>query len=139
MVAEGFKHLRLGMAGNVVLVEIMSSDIQGPDRAKEFIDELTAVVTQEGDGPLLLDLGRARYFSSMGYSALFKMVKSARERQRLYPKLFERKLAGPSRRWCARAVRSTSARSGAASMVRPFHLEDDAQYVGRLFAVLRGT
>ncbi len=82
MVADGFKHLRLGMAGNVVLVEIMSNDIQGPDRAKEFIDELTAVVAQEGGGPLLLDLGRARYFSSMGYSALFKMVKCARERQR---------------------------------------------------------
>jgi anti-anti-sigma factor len=82
MVADGFKHLRLGMAGNVVLVEIMSIDIQGPDRAKEFIDELTSVVAQEGDGPLLLDLRRARYFSSMGYSALFKMVKCARERQR---------------------------------------------------------
>jgi anti-anti-sigma factor len=82
MVADGFKHIRLGMAGNVVLVEIMSSDIQGPDRAREFIDELTAVVAQEGGGPLLLNLGRARYFSSMGYSALFKMVKCARERQR---------------------------------------------------------
>jgi anti-anti-sigma regulatory factor len=81
MVADGFKHLRLGMAGNVVLVEIMSNDIQGPDRAREFIDELTAVVAECG-GPLLLDLGRARYFSSMGYSALFKMVKCARERQR---------------------------------------------------------
>lgn len=81
MAADGFKHLRLGKAGNVVLVEIMSVDIQGPDRAREFIDELTAVVA-ECDGPLLLDLSRARYFSSMGYSALFKMVKCARERQR---------------------------------------------------------
>jgi anti-anti-sigma factor len=82
MVAEGFKHLRLGVAGNVVLVEIMSTDIQGPDRAKEFIDELTAVVAQECGGPLLLDLSRARYFSSMGYSALFKLVKCAKERRR---------------------------------------------------------
>ena len=81
MAADGFKHIRLGMAGNVVLVEVMSSDIQGPDRAKEFIDELTAVVA-ESSGPILLDLGRARYFSSMGYSALFKMVKRRRERQR---------------------------------------------------------
>ena len=51
MVADGFKHIRLGMAGNVVLVEIMSTDIQGPDRAKEFIDELTAVVA-ESSGPI---------------------------------------------------------------------------------------
>jgi anti-anti-sigma factor len=82
MVAEGFKHLRLRMAGDVVVVEVMSADIQGPDRAKEFIGELTEVVGRDGAGPLLLDLCRARYFSSMGYSALFKMVKQAKERRR---------------------------------------------------------
>ena len=82
MVAEGFKHLHLRMAGDVVVVEVLSPDIQGPDRAKEFIGELTEVVAGDGDKPLLLDLRRARYFSSMGYSALFKMVKQAKERQR---------------------------------------------------------
>jgi anti-anti-sigma factor len=82
MVAESFKHLRLRTAGDVVVVEVMSPDIQGPDRAKEFIGELTEVVAGDGDKPLLLDLRRARYFSSMGYSALFKMVKQAKERQR---------------------------------------------------------
>jgi anti-anti-sigma regulatory factor len=82
MIAEGFKHLRLRMAGDVVVVEVMSPDIQGPDRAKEFIGELTEVVASDSDKPLLLDLRRARYFSSMGYSALFKMVKCAKERRR---------------------------------------------------------
>ena len=57
-------------------------DIQGPDRAKEFIGELTEAVGQDCDRPIVLDLGRVRYLSSMGYSALFKMVKCARERQR---------------------------------------------------------
>jgi anti-anti-sigma regulatory factor len=82
MVAEGFKHLRLRMAGGVVVAEVTSPDIQGPDRAKEFIGELTEVVGQQSDRPLLLDLRWVRYLSSMGYSALFKMVKCARELER---------------------------------------------------------
>jgi anti-anti-sigma regulatory factor len=82
MVADGFKHLRLGQVGDVVLVEITSKEIQGPDLAKEFIAELTEAVGHDCDRPILLELGRLRYLSSMGYSALFKMVKCAKERLR---------------------------------------------------------
>ena len=82
MAADGFKHLRLGMLGDVVLVEVTSKEIQGPDLAKEFIGELTRAVGLDGDKPLLLDLRWARYFSSMGFSALFKLVKCAKERRR---------------------------------------------------------
>ena len=82
MVADAFKHLRLGTVGDVVRVEITSKEIQGPDLAKEFIAELNAAVDCDGSGPILVDLGRLRYLSSMGYSALFKMVKTAKERGR---------------------------------------------------------
>jgi anti-anti-sigma factor len=82
MVADGFNHLRLGKIGDVLLVEIVSKEIQGPDLAKEFIGELTEAVGQDYDQPILVDLGRVRYLSSMGYSALFKMVKCAKERRR---------------------------------------------------------
>jgi anti-anti-sigma factor len=82
MVADAFKHLRLRTVRDIVLVEIMSEDIQGPDRAKEFIGELLDVASREGDGPILVDLRRVQYLSSMAYSALFKMVKGAKERQR---------------------------------------------------------
>ena len=77
-----FQHLRLSTLGDVVLVEIMCSNVQGPQLAKEFIAELTTVVNQDSARPLLVDLRRTCYFSSMGYSALFKMVKLAKERQR---------------------------------------------------------
>jgi anti-anti-sigma factor len=82
MVADGFNHLRLGKIGDILLIEIVSKEIQGPDLAKEFIGELTEAVGQDGDQPILVDLGRVRYLSSMGYSALFKMVKCAKERRR---------------------------------------------------------
>jgi anti-anti-sigma factor len=82
MVADTFKHLRLSTVGDVVRVEVTSKEIQGPDLAKEFIGELSAAVDCDGPGPILVDLGRLRYLSSMGYSALFKMVKTARERGR---------------------------------------------------------
>jgi anti-anti-sigma factor len=61
---------------------VLCPDVQGPQLAKEFIAELTAVVNQDSARPLLVDLRRCCYFSSMGYSALFKMVKQAKERQR---------------------------------------------------------
>ncbi len=82
MVADGFKHLRLGAIGDVQLVEVVTREIQGPDLAKAFIGELNEAVGCEGGGPILVDLGRVRYLSSMGYSALFKVVKCAKERGR---------------------------------------------------------
>ena len=82
MVADGFKHLRLSKIGDVLLVEIVSKEIQGPDLAKEFIGELTEAVGEDGTQPILVDLSQVRYLSSMGYSALFKMVKCAKERRR---------------------------------------------------------
>ena len=82
MVADSFKHLRLGKIGDVLLVEIVSKEIQGPDLAKEFINELTEAVGQDCAQPVLVDLSGVRYLSSMGYSALFKVVKYAKERGR---------------------------------------------------------
>jgi anti-anti-sigma factor len=83
MIAEGFKHLCPGTIGDVLLIEVVSREIQGPDLAKEFVAELNEAVCQEDDArPILVDLGRVRYLSSMGYSALFKAVKSAKERGR---------------------------------------------------------
>jgi anti-anti-sigma regulatory factor len=77
-----FKFLRLSSVGDVVLVEILCPDVQGPELVKEFIAELSTVVNLDAARPLLVDLCRTCYFSSMGYSALFKVVKQAKERQR---------------------------------------------------------
>jgi anti-sigma B factor antagonist len=82
MTTPEFKYLRLSLVDDVVLVEILSKDVQGPDRAQEFSAELAAVVCQDSVQPLLVDLCRTCYLSSMGYSALFKMVKEAKTRQR---------------------------------------------------------
>jgi anti-anti-sigma factor len=77
-----FKHLRLSMLEDVVFVEVMSKDVQGPERAKEFSEELCAVASEEWARPLLVDLHRTQYFSSMGLAALFKLVKMAKEYRR---------------------------------------------------------
>jgi anti-sigma B factor antagonist len=82
MIAEKFDHVRVGQAGDAVVVEVTSREIQGPDLAKAFINDLTRAVEQAEGRPILLDLALVRYLSSMGYSALFKMVKCARERGR---------------------------------------------------------
>jgi anti-sigma B factor antagonist len=77
-----FKHIRLSKINDVVLIEILSCDVQGPDLAARFSAELIAVANQESAQPILLDMKRCVYFSSMGFSALFKLVKRAKERQR---------------------------------------------------------
>ena len=82
MITPEFKQLRLSLVDDVVLVEILSKDVQGPDRAQAFSAELFAVVCQDSVQPLLVDLCQTCYLSSMGYSALFKMVKEAKARQR---------------------------------------------------------
>jgi anti-sigma B factor antagonist len=81
-VDNAFEHIRLSKINDVVLIEIMSCDVQGPDRAQKFSAELISVADQESPQPLLLDMQRCGYFSSMGYAALFKLVKQAKERQR---------------------------------------------------------
>src|SRR5262245_1234188 len=77
-----FKHLRLRYVDGVMVVEMVTKDIQGPDLARDFIAELMTVVDQDEEKPILLNLRRAIHFSSMGYAALFKLVKAAKERQR---------------------------------------------------------
>lgn len=82
MIAEGFKHLRTGTIGEVAHIEVMTREIQGPELAKAFIAELDEAIGPGDSRPILVDLGRVRYLSSMGYSALFKAVKWAKERGR---------------------------------------------------------
>jgi anti-sigma B factor antagonist len=81
-VDNDFEHIRLSKVNDIVLIEILSSDVQGPARATRFSAELIAVANQESAQPMLLDMSGCVYFSSMGYAALFKLVKRATERQR---------------------------------------------------------
>jgi anti-anti-sigma factor len=82
MSTTDFKHFLLRHVDGVVIIEMLSKDIQGPDMAKEFINELMTVAQQEDPRPILLNLCRTMHFSSMGYSALFKLVKCAKEHGR---------------------------------------------------------
>jgi anti-anti-sigma regulatory factor len=78
----GFKHICLRDVGGIVVIEMITNDIQGPDLAREFIDELMLAVEREDSKPILMNLRRAIHFSSMGYAALFKLVKRAKELRR---------------------------------------------------------
>jgi anti-sigma B factor antagonist len=77
-----FKHFCLRNVHGVVIIDMVSPDIQGPDMVEAFICELLRVVERDDAKPILLNLRRTIHFSSMGYAALFKLVKGAKERQR---------------------------------------------------------
>jgi anti-anti-sigma regulatory factor len=82
MSSGGFEHIRLRTVDDVVVIDVMSRDIQGPTMTGAFIAELMIVAEQDEGRPILLNLRRTIHLSSMGYAALFKLVKRAKELQR---------------------------------------------------------
>jgi anti-anti-sigma factor len=82
MSTGGLKHVRLKRNDDIVLIELTCDNVQGPQKSQEFCAELLEVASQEWGKPLLLNLHRACYFSSMGLAAIFKMIKQAKEHER---------------------------------------------------------
>jgi anti-anti-sigma factor len=69
-----FQHLRVTRVKDIVCVEIISKDLQGPQAARELGAELSLVSTQEWAKRLLVDFRRIAYLSSTGFAVLFKLV-----------------------------------------------------------------
>src|SRR3954447_22313010 len=79
MASADFQHLRLSrFDDDVVHVEVMTKDLQGPEHAQELSTELTRVLGQGWAKRVLLDFRRTRYLSSSGFAALFTLVKQAK-------------------------------------------------------------
>ena len=68
-VSNEFEHIRLSEVNGIVLIEILSGDVQGPERAQKFSAELSSVANDQSEQPILLDMRRCEYLSSMGYSS----------------------------------------------------------------------
>jgi anti-sigma B factor antagonist len=78
-----FQHIRLTMLkDDVVLVEILTKDLQGPQLAQEVGDELAQVTHQEWANRLLVDCGRIRLLSSTGFAILFGLVRQFNQANR---------------------------------------------------------
>jgi anti-sigma B factor antagonist len=69
-----FQHLKLSRVNDVVVVEIVSKDLQGPAAARELGAELSLVSAQDWAIQLLLNFSRIKYLSSTGFAVLFKLV-----------------------------------------------------------------
>jgi anti-anti-sigma factor len=76
-----FTHIRLSSIGDVVLVELVTKDIQGPALAQELGGELAQVLAQDWAKKLLLDFKNVAYFSSTGFAVLFRLVSEARKKR----------------------------------------------------------
>jgi anti-anti-sigma factor len=69
-----YRHIRPSMVDDVVLVEVLSKDLLGPELALELSVELSSLVAQEGVKRILIDFHRTAYLSSTGFAVLFKLV-----------------------------------------------------------------
>jgi anti-anti-sigma factor len=78
MTTSELKHLRLSMVNDVVLVEITSKDLQGPELADELDAELNTVAGQDWAQRLLIDFRHVRFLSSTGFATLLALANRAR-------------------------------------------------------------
>jgi anti-anti-sigma factor len=78
MSEPGFQHIRMSMVNDVVLVEVVSKDIQGPKPARELGAELNQVAHQEWAKRILVDFRKIHYLSSTGFAVLVGLVTRAK-------------------------------------------------------------
>ncbi len=69
-----FRHIRMSMDKDVVIVEIVSSDLQGPELAQQLGAELTTVAAQDWAKMILVNFKNVQHLSSTGFAVLVKLV-----------------------------------------------------------------
>jgi anti-anti-sigma regulatory factor len=70
-----FQHLRLSRVKDIVVVEIVSKDLQGPAAARELGAELSLVSAQDWAKRIVLNCHCINYLSSTGFAVLFQLTK----------------------------------------------------------------
>ena len=72
---QDFQHLRLSRVKDIVVVEIVSKDLQGPAAARELGAELSLVSAQDWAKRIVLNCHCINYLSSTGFAVLFQLAK----------------------------------------------------------------
>ena len=79
-----FQHIHLRMLDDdIVLVELLTRDLQGPSLAKELGVELNQVTHQNWANRLLINFQRVHLLSSTGFAVLFSLVRQVHQAGRL--------------------------------------------------------
>jgi anti-anti-sigma factor len=80
MSASEFQHIRLSMLNDdIILVELLTRDLQGPTFARQFGAELREVVQKDSANRLLVNFRRVRRLCSTGFAVLFGVVRQVKE------------------------------------------------------------
>jgi len=75
-----FQHICLSMLkDDIVLVEILTRDLQGPALAQELGAEFNQVIHQSWANRLLVNFQRVRLLSSTGFAILFNLVRQVNQ------------------------------------------------------------
>ena len=69
-----FQHVRLSRVNDIVIVEILTKDLQGPAAARELGAELSLVSAQDWATQIVVNFHHINYLSSTGFAVLFKLV-----------------------------------------------------------------
>jgi anti-anti-sigma factor len=66
------------MVKDIVYVEVLTKDLNGPELATELGQELAEVNSQAWATRAVVDFSSVRYMSSTGFAVLFRIVKDAK-------------------------------------------------------------
>jgi anti-sigma B factor antagonist len=80
MAQTEFEHIRLSRVSDVVLIELITKDIQGPVLAQQLGTELQQVLAQDWAKWIVVDFRKVTYLSSSGFAAIFRAVKESRNK-----------------------------------------------------------
>ena len=75
-----FEHIRLSRVSDVVVIEVSTTNIQGPALAQQLGTELQHVLAQDWAKRFVVDLHKVTYLSSSGFAAIFRAVSEARKK-----------------------------------------------------------
>jgi anti-anti-sigma factor len=78
MPGPDFKHVSVTTDDDVLVVEIITSAVQGPAQAQEVGAELARVAAEFRARKVLVDFTRVRYLGSVAFAALSRVVKTVR-------------------------------------------------------------
>jgi anti-anti-sigma factor len=76
-------HVRLSRVDDVVVVEIVTQNLQGPAAAQELGAELRRIAAQDWAKKLLLNFHRVQYLSSTVFGVLFRVALEVKNAGRL--------------------------------------------------------
>jgi anti-sigma B factor antagonist len=78
MPGPDFKHVTVAGVDDVVVVELITKEVQGPAMAQQLGNEFARVTAEYPVQKVVVDFSRVKYLGSIAFAALSRLIKNVR-------------------------------------------------------------